>query len=119
MPNSPFSRTRSGRVPALDPALASDLARTLRAVAHPLRLRLLTLLCRAETSVGVLSESLAVPQPIVSQQLRILRTAGLVSARRREGRAPYRVIEPHLAELLRCVGRCGRRRRSRAAKEGR
>lgn len=119
MMESPLPRPRPARVPPLAAPLAADLARTLRAVAHPLRLRLLTLLCRGQTTVGVLSERLEVSQPIVSQQLRILRMAGLVAVRRQDGHAPYRVIEPHLAELLCCVGRCGRRRRGRAAKEGR
>jgi len=57
---------------------------------------------------AVLAERLAAPQPIVSQQLRILRTRGLVTAIRENGFARYRLAEPALRELVGCMEKCDR-----------
>jgi ArsR family transcriptional regulator len=92
-----------------DGARAAEVAEILKAVAHPLRLRLIARLCVGETSVGELGAELGAPQAIVSQQLRILRMHRLVAARRLDGFARYRLLEPRLRELVRCVEGCGRR----------
>lgn len=54
-------------------------------LAHPARLRILDLLRRGEAGVCHLQAALGVPQPYVSQQLRVLGEAGLVSQRREAG----------------------------------
>jgi ArsR family transcriptional regulator len=100
-----------GRPPAAAPrAIPADravrLAEMLRAVAHPLRLRIIALLCREETNVGELATRLAAAQAIVSQQLRILRMSRLVDVTRGGGEARYRLAEPHLRDLIRCMESC-------------
>jgi ArsR family transcriptional regulator len=55
--------------------------------------------------VTALADALDVPQPIVSQQLRILRMHGLVAARRESGFARYRLEEPGLRDLVSCIRR--------------
>ena len=50
-------------------------AESLKALAHPARLRVIAALCEQEESVIGLSQRLDVPQAILSQQLRILRMA--------------------------------------------
>lgn len=87
---------------------AEKAAEVLKAVAHPLRLRIVALLCRGEHHVNGLAEALHAPQPIVSQQLRILRARGLVTARRENGFAQYRLAEPALKDLVGCMERCDR-----------
>jgi ArsR family transcriptional regulator len=89
-----------------DPALAAVAAEILKAVGHPLRLRILGLLCTRTYHVGALAERLDAPQAIVSQQLRILRMRGLVASEREGGLAVYRLIQPHVRDMLRCVGGC-------------
>ncbi len=90
------------------PARAERLAEVLKAVAHPLRLRIVALLSRGERHVNGLAEALDAPQAIVSQQLRILRAQGLVEATRADGFARYRLREPALKELVGCMERCDR-----------
>jgi ArsR family transcriptional regulator len=85
---------------------ADALAEMLRAVAHPLRLRIVALLCDGDLHVGALAERLEAPQAIVSQQLRVLRMGGLVEVRREEGRGLYRLREPRLRELVACMEGC-------------
>jgi ArsR family transcriptional regulator len=87
---------------------AERVAEVLKAVAHPLRLRIVALLCRGERHVNGLVDELAAPQAIVSQQLRILRSRGLVEATRENGFARYRLAEPALRGLVGCMERCDR-----------
>jgi ArsR family transcriptional regulator len=91
-----------------DGARAEHVADVLKAVAHPLRLRIVALLCRRDQHVNEIAGRLETPQPIVSQQLRILRSNGLVAATRRDGFAWYRIAEPALRDLVCCMERCGR-----------
>jgi ArsR family transcriptional regulator len=87
---------------------AAHLAEVLKAVAHPLRLRIVALLCQGEANVTGMVEALATSQPLVSQQLRILRAQGLVEASREDGFAWYRLAEPALRDLVCCMEKCHR-----------
>jgi ArsR family transcriptional regulator len=91
-----------------DAARAAHLAEVLKAVAHPLRLRIVALLCQGEAHVTALVDALGAPQPLVSQQLRILRAQGLVAASREDGFAWYRLAEPALRDLVCCMEKCHR-----------
>ncbi len=91
-----------------DEGRADHIAEILKAVAHPLRLRIVATLCRGDEHVNGLAGRLGVAQPIVSQQLRILRSHGLVAATREDGFAWYRLAEPALRELVSCMQRCER-----------
>lgn len=100
----------TSRTPTLreDGTRAEHIAEVLKAVAHPLRLRIVATLCHGEESVSALAERLAAAQPIVSQQLRILRSHGLVSSSREDGFAFYRLAEPALRDLVCCMEKCHR-----------
>jgi ArsR family transcriptional regulator len=91
-----------------DAARAAHLAEILKAVAHPLRLRIVAILVEGDANVTALADRLGAEQAIVSQQLRILRHNGLVVASRRDGFATYRLVERNLEGLVRCMERCQR-----------
>jgi ArsR family transcriptional regulator len=91
-----------------DASRADHVAEVLKAVAHPLRLRIVASLCEGEAHVGALAEKLGASQAIVSQQLRILRSHGLVAATRGGGFARYRLVEQNLRGLVRCMENCDR-----------
>jgi len=92
--------------------LCNDLDRSkhcaeiLKALAHPIRLRIVAHLCQGNTHVGGLADQLSVGQAIVSQQLRILRMKGLVLREYEGGLAVYRLGEPKLKDLVRCMEGC-------------
>ena len=88
------------------PQRAVELSEILRAVAHPLRLRLIAMLCEGEAHVGAMAERLEAAPAIVSQQLGILRGHRLVSVERRAGHAVYRLREERLRELVHCMDGC-------------
>jgi ArsR family transcriptional regulator len=89
-----------------NPSLAERAAEVLKAVGHPLRLRIVALLCQQEQNVTSLADKLDVAQAIVSQQLRILRMRNLTGVTRKNGHATYWIAEPHLRDLVACVSGC-------------
>jgi ArsR family transcriptional regulator len=53
-----------------------------RALAHPVRIRILELLVKGDRSVQELQEALGREQPVVSQQLAVLPSSNIVSGRK-------------------------------------
>ncbi|MGC4116403.1 MAG: metalloregulator ArsR/SmtB family transcription factor [Myxococcales bacterium] len=78
----------------------------LKAVAHPVRMCVIAALLERPRHVNALAEELGIAQPIVSQQLRILRMSGLVRTQRQGGLAVYEVAEPNLQKLMSCLDGC-------------
>ena len=62
--------------------------------ANPLRLRILCALSDGEASVGELVELTGARQPTVSQQLNLMRLAGVVSRTRDGNRSLYQIADP-------------------------
>jgi DNA-binding transcriptional ArsR family regulator len=71
----------------------------LRALAHPGRRRVLELLVRGERTSGSLAADCGWTKPAASQQLKVLREAGLVDVRVDRNRRLYRASRDGLAEL--------------------
>jgi DNA-binding transcriptional ArsR family regulator len=71
-----------------------------KALAHPVRIRLLELLLARERTVQELQESVGLEQPVVSQQLAVLRSRNIVGTRKEGNTVRYAVRDPQLAELL-------------------
>lgn len=79
------------------PRLKADFFKTL---GHPLRIRALELLVDGEKSVTDLREAIGTEQSHLSQQLGILRRAGLVTTRRNGPSVIYSLADPQIEELL-------------------
>ena len=75
-------------------------AEFFKALAHPIRIRILRLLRPGEKSVTELQETLGVESSNVSQQLMILRAKNLVVARKEGAKAFYAVRDPQIFQLL-------------------
>jgi ArsR family transcriptional regulator, arsenate/arsenite/antimonite-responsive transcriptional repressor len=87
------------------------LVDTLKALAHPVRLRILALLRDGELCVCDLVEILQAPQPTVSRHLSYLRRAGLVTARQERSWNFYELSPAKRAfhkKLLECLSVCFR-----------
>ena len=69
------------------------------AIAQPTRRDILSLLARGELSAGDIAARFEVTQPAISQHLRVLREAGLVTQRRDGSRRIYGVRAEGLGEL--------------------
>ena len=76
-------------------------AELFKSLAHPVRVRALEVLAEgAEWSVGDLADAVAVEPSHLSQQLGILRRAGLVVSRREATTVYYSIKDPLLVDLL-------------------
>jgi len=74
-----------------------------KALANGRRLILLDLLCQAERSVDEISRETGLSVASVSQNLQVLRAAGLVASRREGVRVYYRVANDSAADLWRAL----------------
>ncbi len=80
-------------------------AEVLKALSHPVRLKLIELLSHHELTVNQLADRLKLPQNQVSTHLNRMRAQGILD-RRREGREVYyRITHPHAQSVLRAIQR--------------
>jgi ArsR family transcriptional regulator, zinc-responsive transcriptional repressor len=88
-------------VPDLPPRAVLDSAgEILRALAAPVRIAIVLQLQQSQRCVHELVDALGVPQPLVSQHLRILKQAGVVSSERAGREVLYRLVDHHLAHIV-------------------
>jgi DNA-binding transcriptional ArsR family regulator len=76
---------------------AGDL---LRALAAPVRIAIVLQLRESACCVHELVDALELPQPLVSQHLRILKAAGVVVGERTGREVHYRLVDDHLTEIV-------------------
>lgn len=89
-------------------------ARAMRAVAHPLRLKILCVLGEHELSVQDIVEAVGTSQSNVSQHLAILREKGILNPRKNANRVYYSVSDQRMLHLIATMREvlCGRPPRS-------
>ena len=75
-------------------------AQFFHALAHPTRIRILETLVRGGRTVQELQEELVLEQPIVSQQLAVLRHQGIVSTQKEGSSVRYALRDPLVGALL-------------------
>jgi DNA-binding transcriptional ArsR family regulator len=75
-------------------------AEFFKALAHPLRIRVLDALRQGELGVNELCARLGVEQSTISQQLAILRARDIVAGRKSGNNVFYSVTDPALFKLL-------------------
>jgi len=89
-----------GAAPGSSVPLSQIKAELFRALAHPARIRALEVLADGERSVGDLQPLVGIELSHLSQQLGVLRRAGLVSTRKDGSTVYYAMRDPLLADLL-------------------
>ena len=78
-------------------AAAGDL---LRALAAPVRIAVVLQLLESDRCVHDLVDALGVAQPLISQHLRVLKSAGVVRGERRGREVLYSLVDDHLAHIV-------------------
>jgi ArsR family transcriptional regulator, zinc-responsive transcriptional repressor len=81
------------------------VARALRVLAHPVRLKLVELLLDEEVPVGELADRVGIAPHVASQHLNNLRAHGLLAARRDGKSVLYRVVGPEAVNVIECIRR--------------
>ena len=75
-------------------------SRSLKAMSHPLRLKILCTLGDQEVSVQEIVEQVGTSQSNISQHLAILRDKGILSSRKDANRVFYRVGDSRTLQLI-------------------
>jgi ArsR family transcriptional regulator len=75
-------------------------SRSLKAMSHPLRLKILCTLGNHEVSVQDIVERVGTSQSNISQHLAILRDKGILSARKDANRVYYKVVDSRTLRLI-------------------
>jgi ArsR family transcriptional regulator, zinc-responsive transcriptional repressor len=75
----------------------------LRVLAHPHRLRMIQMLLSGDFTVGELAEACELPTAMASEHLRLMQRCGFLSSEKEGRKVFYRVIEPHLQSILKCI----------------
>ena len=90
---------------------AEHVVAVLKALAHPVRLRIVELLQHCEMSVNDIKEAVGTKQSITSQQLNMMKNRDVLACRRDGPKVYYRIKNPNVIKLLHCVyNNCEERR---------
>ena len=84
-----------------------ELVDVLKALAHPVRLRIMKVLTGTERNVGEIDDAAEIGQPTLSQQLAVLRNAGLVKTRKDAKLVYYRIDDDRLSKVVDAAGGLG------------
>jgi ArsR family transcriptional regulator len=86
--------------PVRTPAALTAAGDLLRALAAPVRIAIVLQLRESSLCVHDLVDALGVTQPLISQHLRVLKTAGVVVGRRQGREVVYSLVDDHLAHIV-------------------
>lgn len=75
-------------------------AEFFKTLGHPVRIRVLELLCVREHAVSELLAEIGIEPASLSQQLAVLRRAGLVRTRREGSAVHYSLTSPQVSDLM-------------------
>ena len=75
-------------------------AEFFKTLGHPVRVRVIEVLAGGPRSVSAIQPDVGVESAHLSQQLAIMRRAGIVSAERQGSSMIYSVVDPQIFELL-------------------
>jgi len=90
----------------IEPKKIEYAAEIFKGFGNPIRIRIIDALRTKSLRVMELSEMLGFPQPIISQQLKILKSAGIVQKVREEGSFCYQLTDKHFSDMIKCMRGC-------------
>ena len=82
-----------------------QISETLKALAHPARLKIVVGLLKNECNVAQIQKVLGLPQSTISQHLRTLKNAGIIKGRREGTKTCYRVIDVRVRKIVEIIKR--------------
>ena len=90
----------------IDPRVLRRAAEIIKLLGHHERLKIVEALEDGEMTVSEIFEACGLEQAICSQHLKRLRTLGVVEARKDGNNVIYRITEPKVYHILRCIRTC-------------
>ena len=80
-----------------------EASECLKVLAHPVRLKIISLLERSELTVGEIAESLSLKSHVTSEHLRLMLRCGFLNSQRSGRNISYSVKEKHILTILECI----------------
>jgi DNA-binding transcriptional ArsR family regulator len=77
-----------------------EASEALKAMAHPLRLKILCLLGSEELMVQQIVEAVGTSQSNISQHLAVMRERGLLASRKDANKVFYRIDDPRILKMI-------------------
>lgn len=93
----------STKIRLTDLETLGQAAECLRTLAHPHRLRMVQMLLQGDYTVSELAEACELPSAMASEHLRLMQRCGFLTSEKDGRRVYYRVVEPHLKNILQCI----------------
>ena len=90
----------------VDPEKIEYASEIFKGFGNPIRIRIIDALQGKKLRVMELSRLLDYPQPIISQQLKILKSAGIVQRVKERGNFCYQLTNHHFADIIKCMRGC-------------
>ena len=94
------SRPAAAPAPVRTPATLIAAGDLLRALAAPVRIAIVLQLLESSRCVHDLVDAPGVTQPLISQHLRVLKSAGVVRGDRHGREVVYSLVDDHLAHIV-------------------
>ena len=82
---------------------ADNYSKFLKIIGHPLRLKILIAIYLKKCKVGGLVECLKEPQPIVSQQIAILRKGNVIEGDKDKNTITYRINDEFVEDIIKYI----------------
>lgn len=77
-----------------------EASEALKAMAHPLRLKILCLVGQHELMVQEITEAVGTSQSNISQHLAVMRERGLLASRKEANKVFYRIEDPRILKMI-------------------
>jgi DNA-binding transcriptional ArsR family regulator len=81
------------------------ISETLKALAHPARLKIVVGILKDECNVAKIQKVLGLPQSTISQHLRVLKNADIIKGRKEGTKTCYRVVDVRVREIMQIIKR--------------
>jgi ArsR family transcriptional regulator len=84
----------------MEPACMERMYRVLKAICHPLRVKILHMLGGGELCVRDIVEQMDASQSSISQHLGILHDKGILTSRKKANLVYYRLVDKRILQLI-------------------
>jgi DNA-binding transcriptional ArsR family regulator len=83
--------------------IVSNCAKKFKVCGHPIRLRMLCIIKNGSVSVNDLCDSLAQPQPVISQHLAVLKECSIVNSKVNRNKRIYAISDQFAKDLINLI----------------
>ncbi|MCF7955282.1 MAG: metalloregulator ArsR/SmtB family transcription factor [Phycisphaerae bacterium] len=87
----------------MNDSTAEHVANVLKAIAHPVRLKIIAQLASGEKCVSEIVDAVEGKQSITSQQLNMMKDKGVLSCRKDGAKVYYKIENTNVLKLLSCI----------------